>query len=101
MLSLLLAVQLPKEKAFKSIQIFGDSEMLIEALNSADKFNNFSLKNILQRIRIIMKEFVLAEYFHILQDLNNLADSLANEACLLPQCFPSINGESGYFFPIP
>ena len=96
-----MASQLAKKKAFKSVQIFGDSEMLIKALNSYDSFNHFSLDNILHRIRIIMKYFVMDESFHILQDLNNLADSLANKACLLPQGFLSFNGDSGCFRPIP
>ena len=38
--SLLLMSQLVKEKGYKSVQIFGDSEMLIKALNSADSLNN-------------------------------------------------------------
>ena len=48
-----------------------------------------------------MKEFDMDESFHILWDLNNLADALANKACLLPQGFLSINGESSYLHPIP
>ena len=34
--SLLMAIQVAKEKGFKSIQVFGNSEMLIKALNSGD-----------------------------------------------------------------
>ena len=83
--SLLMVTQFAKEKGFKSIQIFGDSEMLIKALNSADNFNSSALNIILRRIRIILKEFDMVESFHILWDSNKLADSLANKACLLPQ----------------
>ena len=61
-----MATQFAKEKGFKSVQIFGDSEMLIKDLNSDDNFNSFALDNILQRIRIIMKEFDMDESFHIL-----------------------------------
>ena len=53
--SLLMATQLAKEKGFKSVLIFGDSEMLIKTLNSADSFNNYALNIILQRIRTILK----------------------------------------------
>ena len=45
--NLLMATQLAKEKGFKSVQIFGDSEMLIKYLNSANNFNNFALNIIL------------------------------------------------------
>ena len=96
-----MATQFSKEKAFKAVQIFGDSEMLIKALNSADNFNNFALNILLQRIQIILKEFDMADSFHILPDLNNLADAPANKACLLPQGFLSINGATNYFHPIP
>ena len=40
--SLLMASQFAKEKGYKSIQIFGDSKMLIKALNSPDSLNKFS-----------------------------------------------------------
>ena len=99
--SLLMVTQIAKEKGYKSIQIFGDSEMLIKVLNSVDSFNNSALNIILKRIRIILKEFEMVESFHILRDLNNLADALANKACLLLQGFLSINGATSYFHPIP
>ena len=40
---LLMAIQIAKDNGYKSIQIFGDSEMLIKALNSVDCFNNSAL----------------------------------------------------------
>ena len=96
-----MAIQLVKEKGFKSVQIFGDYEMWIKALNSADNLNNYPLNIILQRIRIILKYFDKSDSFHILQDQNNLADALPNKACLMPQGFLSINAEPNYFHPIP
>ena len=96
-----MATQLVKEKGFKSVLIFGDSELLIKTLNSAGSFNNSTLNIILQRIMILLKEFDLVVSFHILRDLNELTDVLANKACLLPQGFLSIDAESSYFYPIP
>ena len=96
-----MACQIAKEKGYKSIQIFGDSEMLIKALNSTDYFNNSALNKSLQIIQNVLKEFDMVVSFHILQDLNNITDVLANKACLLPQGSLSINGESSYFHPIP
>ena len=81
--SLLMAIQLAKDFGFKSIHIFGDSEMLIKMLNSDDCFQNFVLNNSLQRIQNLLKEFDLVSSFHILRKLNNLADDLANTTCLL------------------
>ena len=99
--NLLLVSQLAKEKGFKSVLIFGDSENLIKALNSTDSLNNSSLNITLQRIRRIFKYFDKSDSFHILRGLNKFADSLENKACLLPQGFLSINGEPSYFHPIP
>ena len=96
-----MASQLAKEKGYKSIQIFGDSELLIKALNSADYFNNSALNKSLQRFHNILKEFDPVVSFHILWDLNNFADALANKACLLSEGILSINRESSYFHPIP
>ena len=76
--SLLKACQLAKEAGFMSIQVFGDSELLIKRLNSDGLFNNPALNLILQRTRNIMKEFEKAEFFHIMRELNGRVDSLAN-----------------------
>ena len=81
---LLMEIQFAKEKGSKSIQFFGDSEMLIKALNSTDSFNNYTLNKSLQIIHNILKEFDTASSFHILRVLNNLVDALSNKSCLLP-----------------
>ena len=48
--SLLKACQMTKKLGFKSIQIFGDSKLLIKFLNTNGHFNNSTLNLILQRI---------------------------------------------------
>ena len=75
--------------------------MLIKMLNSDDCFQNFALNNSLQRIQNLLKEFDRVISFHILKSLNDLADFLANKACLLPQGFLSINSGTSYLHPIP
>ena len=95
--SLLMAIQLVKGKGFKSIKIFGDSEMLVKTLNTTVTFNNSLLNVILQRIKTTLKYFDSVESYHILRGLNKFADSLANKGCLLPQGILSIDGEQVYF----
>ena len=99
--SLLKACQLGKEAGFMSIQVYGDSELLIKRLNSDGLFNNPALNLILQRTRNLMKEFENAEFFHILRELNGRADSLVNKGCLLAQGHLSLNGEFNVFQSIP
>ena len=98
--SLLMASHLVSNKGYKSVQIFGDSDILIKSLNTADRINNFALNIILHRTRILLKGLDKADSFHILRDHNHLADDLANKACLLTQGFLSINGEDSHFHPI-
>ena len=98
--SLLKACQIAKEVRFQSIQIYGDSELLIKLINLEGHFNNSVLNKILQRIRILMKEFEKVDTFHILRDLNRRADSMANNAFLLAQGYLSLNGKPREFQPI-
>ena len=85
--SLLQASQLAKNKGYKSVQIFGDSEILIKALNSSDSLNFFALIVTLQRIKRVLNFFDKADSYHILRGLNSSADDLANQACHLSQRF--------------
>ena len=99
--SLLQVIQLAKNKGYKSVQIFGDSKILVKALNSSDSLKKSSLIVTLQRIKRNLKAFDKADSFHILRGLNISVDALANQACLLPQGFLSINGEPNYIYHIP
>ena len=98
--SLILATQLAKDKGYKFVQIYGDFEILIKALNSSNGLKNSALIVILQRIKRVLKVFDKSGSFHILKGLNNSSDALANQACLLPQGSLNINGEPSYFNPI-
>ena len=97
----LIDIQLVKGKGLKSLQIIGDSEMLVKTLNTTTTFNNSLLNVILQRIKTNLKDFDSVESYHILRGLNKFADSPANKGCLLPQGILSIDGEPSVFHPIP
>ena len=99
--SLLMAIHIAKENGYKTIQIFGDSELLIKVLNNGGHFNNYALNILLQRIQARLKEFDMVESFHILWELNSSTNSLANNVNLLPQGFLIINGAASYFHSIP
>ena len=90
-----------KNKGHKSVQIFGDSEILIKALNSSDSLKFFALIVTLRIIKRVLIFFDKADSYHILRGLNYSADDLANQACHLSQGFLSVNGEPNHFYPIP
>ena len=48
--SLLKACQIAKAVGFQSIQIYGDSELLIKLINLEGQFNNSVLNKILKKI---------------------------------------------------
>ena len=96
-----MASQLAKEKGFKLVLIYGDSELLINSLNYSASLNNFALNAILQRSRRNLKEFSKIDVVHILWDLNSSADVLENKACFLSPRFLSINRETSSFHSIP
>ena len=95
--SLLKACQIGKEKGFQSIRIFGDSEILIKMINSEEQFSNPSLNKTLQLIRNILNDFESVSSYHILCELNNHVDLMANKACHLPLGNLNINGEPSSF----
>ena len=82
-----------KHIGYKSIQVFGDSELLIKMLNSEDHFNNPSLNKSLQTICNILKDFDRVVSYHILRELNKQADNLENKSCLMFQGSLNINEE--------
>ena len=45
--SLFMATQIAKDNGYKTVQIFGDSELLIKVLNTVDHFNNSALNILL------------------------------------------------------
>ena len=68
-----------------TLQVFGDSEILINILNSEDCFNNPALNNSLRRLRGLLHTFSSTAFFHILRSLNKEANVKANEGCRLTQ----------------
>ena len=76
--ALLKACQLAKAVGHNNIQIFGDLEIIIKVLNSATNFNNLSVNVTMQRLHFILIDCVFVTSYHILRDLNKLAEYKAN-----------------------
>jgi hypothetical protein len=87
--------------AYKEIQVFGDSEILIKILNSNDHFNNPAINKTLQRLRQVLQDFSSSLFFHILRGSNKEADAKVNMGCLLPLGAFNKNDEAPLWIPIP
>ena len=100
-LACLKSSQLAKEGGHKDLQIFGDSEILINVLNTDKYFRNFSLNGTMQRIQFIVTEFDFVSFFHELRELNKKADSKANRFYHLPTGMLTMNEGPGLKHQIP
>ena len=59
--------------------VFGDSRLIIQALNGGRRGKNERTERMINRIRSMAKMFRKIEFFHILRELNVLADIAANK----------------------
>ena len=71
--------------------VFGDSRLIIQVLNGASQSRNMRLDRMVRRIKSLTKNFQKLEFFHILRELNDLADQAANKAMGLSKNELSIN----------
>ena len=62
------------------IMVFGDSRLIIQAMNGESYFRNLRLVRLINRIESISKSFSQINFFHILCELNALADSATNKS---------------------
>ena len=60
--------------------VFGDSRLIIQALNRGSKDKNGRMVSMIKRIHAKAKMFRKVQFFHILRELNTLADQAANKA---------------------
>jgi ribonuclease HI len=100
-IGLLKACQIARENGIKEIQIFGDSEILINILNTNDQFNNPVINKALQRFRQVLQDFSSPRFFHILRESNKEVDAKANMGCLMASGVLRKNDETPLWIPIP
>jgi ribonuclease HI len=65
------------------LNVFGDSRIIIQALSYKNLTRHMRLRQILQKIKLLMTTFHCIQLFHILRELNGEADKEANKAVFL------------------
>ena len=72
-----------KNMGINDLIVFGDSRIIIQALNQSSRISNLQLRQTLNRIQRIILTFKQVEIYHILRKLNSAADTAANDGVLL------------------
>ena len=63
--------------------VFGDSRLIIQALNKGSKDKNECMVRMIKRICVKAKMFRKFQFFHIFRELNMLADRAANKSIVV------------------
>ena len=72
-----------KEKGVKEDMVFRDSRLIIQVMNGASQCQKLRLARLIKRIKSVSKTFHQLEFFHILCELNDLADQATNKSMVL------------------
>jgi ribonuclease HI len=89
--ALLRGLQYLKEAKAISVEIFGDSELVIKQLNGQYECKNDNLRNYYEKCKEIIKSFQLVILQHIPRENNGEANSLAQSASVIERikkCLP-------------
>ena len=76
----------------QDLTVVGDSRIILHHLICRELPSSFRLRQVIRRIFLLLPLFNSIEFFHVLRDLNEQADSAANEAISIGLGVLSING---------
>ena len=76
----------------QDLTVVGDSRLILHHLICRELPSSSRLRQVIRRIFLLMPLFSSIEFFHVLRDLNEQADSAANEAISIGLGVLSING---------
>ena len=78
LLALKLLITLALKQGVQSLQVFGDSQLVMNWISGKFRINNILLTQILHEVIRISNLLVKVEYKHIYRERNTKADALAN-----------------------
>ena len=73
-------IKLLRKNGVDEVLVFGDSRLLIQALNGGCRGKNERNARLINRIRSKAKLFKSIKFYHILREVNVLADLAANKS---------------------
>jgi len=95
-LALWQGLTLALKRNIQSLTVFGDSRLIIQAMNSLSNPLQIHLVRILKKIRSMLVKFQKIPFYHILRQLNYQADLEANLGSASSQITLSVNFEESH-----
>lgn len=77
---LILGLGLAKENSITDLDVFMDSNLIVEQMNGNFKVKNAGLKPLFEKAKNISNDFHKISFVHVRREKNKEADKLANEA---------------------
>ena len=74
-----------QKKGVEDVMVFGDSRLVNQALNGSGRGKNECIARLINRIRSKARLFRKVTFYHILRELNVLADIAANKSIVIEQ----------------
>ncbi|OGI18671.1 MAG: hypothetical protein A3B68_01410 [Candidatus Melainabacteria bacterium RIFCSPHIGHO2_02_FULL_34_12] len=78
--ALIRALEISKQKEYKNIEIFSDSELVTKQINKIYKVKDADIKELFDKAQALIKGFNSFSIKHVLREENLKADKLANNA---------------------
>lgn len=78
--ALIIGLEEALKKRYRQLNIFLDSELLVNQIKGSYKVKNENLKILMSEVRKLLSYFDSYKIEHIDRSLNHMADKLANEA---------------------
>lgn len=81
-LALWQGLKLAIKRKLQTLSVFGDSTLIIQALNLNSTPSQIQLASIFEKIKLTLPQFRKIPFFHILRQLNSQADLEANRGAI-------------------
>ena len=88
-----------QKKGVEDVMVFGDSILVIQALNGGGRGKNECTVRLINRIRTKARLFRKATFYHILREMNVLADIAANKSIAIGQYDLVVNSSVRFEIP--
>ena len=80
----------------QKLTILGDSRLIVKALHTKKEPMDIKLAQMHRKVLLLLLQFRNYKVYHVLRNLNSIADAEANRGTLLSKNQLMVNGETSY-----